>query len=224
MISIILPLLNEEKSIENTLTQIQRLKGDKEIIVVDGGSTDSTVKIASKYAIVINSEKGRGKQMNAGAKVAKGDILWFIHSDSKLEENSLISIRNCMEEGYCAGGFPIYFYDYDTAFMRFVSVTSNLRAKYLGLYFGDQGIFIKKKLFNKIDGFKEIEIMEDWEFSKRLNKVTKLKMLSTKIGTSGRRFKSGGQLRTLLLMHKIKIMYLLGVSPKTLNSMYREAR
>ncbi|WP_352420240.1 TIGR04283 family arsenosugar biosynthesis glycosyltransferase [Proteiniborus sp.] len=224
MISIIVPVLNEEKTIENTLTRLCDLQGEKEIIVVDGGSSDNTVKIASKYVIVIESQKGRAKQMNTGASVARGSILWFVHSDSVVSEDSLKGIENAINKGYIGGGFSLYFYDYDTKFMRFVSKSSTWRAKYLGLYFGDQGVFVRKEIFYKLGGYKEIELMEDWDLAKRLGKKGKMKTLNIKIGTSARRFKTGGQLRTLLQMHKLKALYILGVSPSKLNKMYREAR
>ena len=108
--------------------------------------------------------------------------------------------------------------------MRFVSTTSNWRAKYLGLFFGDQAIFIRRDVFHELGGYKEMELMEDWDFSRRLVKRGKMKLLDTKIGTSARRFKEGGQFRTLMLMHKLKLLYMLGVSPSKLNKMYREAR
>lgn len=224
MISIIVPVLNEEKAIENLLKGLNSLKGEKEIVVVDGGSSDSTVEIASNYGKVVRSKKGRGVQMNEGAKIARGNVLWFVHSDSKVSQNALEAIKKAIEEGYIGGGFSLYFYDYDTRFMRFVSVTSNWRAKYLKLFFGDQGIFVRRDIFDELRGYKEIELMEDWDFSRRLVKRGKMKLLDTKIGTSARRFKEGGQLRTLLLMHKIKLLYVLGVSPSKLNKMYREAR
>jgi len=108
--------------------------------------------------------------------------------------------------------------------MKFVSYTSNLRAKYFGLLFGDQGIFLRRDVFEKLNGFKEIDIMEDFEMSRRLKKGYKMKILKMPIGTSGRRFKNGGQLKTLLLMHKLKLLFVLNVSPEKLNKMYREAR
>ncbi|MCT4566661.1 MAG: TIGR04283 family arsenosugar biosynthesis glycosyltransferase [Maledivibacter sp.] len=224
MISIIVPVLNEEKNIEKLLIHLDSLEGEKEVIVVDGGSCDKTVDIASKYTKVIHSKRGRANQMNDGAKVAMGDILWFVHSDSKLHNRSLKSIEEAIQNNCIGGGFSLYFYDYNTLFMGFVAITSNLRARFLGLIFGDQGIFVRRDIFLKLGGYPDIDLMEDWELSKKLYKSGRVMILKTPIGTSARRFKGGGQLKTLLLMHKIKILYLLGVSPQRLKDIYREAR
>lgn len=224
MISIIIPVLNEEKNIEKSLIQFNRLKGDKEIIVVDGGSNDSTRQIAERFAKVVLSERGRANQMNKGAANARGNILWFVHLDSIINENSIEKIQLAIDEKYVGGGFSLKFYDYDTLFMKYISTTSNLRAKYLGLYFGDQGIFIRRDVFEGVGGYPKQEIMEDWELSLLMKKMGKLKLINTTIGTSARRFKNGGQLKTHLLMHKIKLMYLIGIPTDKLAKIYKDVR
>ena len=224
MVSIIIPVLNEEKNIEETLTRLNELKGDKEIIVVDGGSSDNTREIAERFAKVICSEKGRANQMNEGAKKATGDILWFVHSDSVISKNSIEEIKEAINAGYIGGGFSLKFYDHNTLFMKYISITSNLRAKYLGLYFGDQGIFVKRSVFESLGGYPVQELMEDWELSLSMKKVGKLKLITMPISTSARRFKKGGQLRTHLLMHKIKLLYLLGTPTDKLVKIYKDVR
>jgi rSAM/selenodomain-associated transferase 2 len=224
MVTIIIPVLNEEKTIIQTLQNVSRLVGEKEIIVVDGGSTDKTVELARTYARVIQSEKGRAKQMNAGAKIANSNILWFIHSDSVLEPNSLEEIEKAIDEGYIGGFFQLYFYDLETIMMKFIATTSNWRARYLKLIFGDQGTFMRKDIFETIGGYKNMDLMEDWDLSQRIHKVGKMKKVKSKIGTSARRFEQGGPLRILLKLHRIKILYMLGVQGDKLARIYKEVR
>jgi rSAM/selenodomain-associated transferase 2 len=224
MISIIVPVLNEEKTIETALKRLNGLDGHKEIIVVDGGSMDRTREIAAKFAPVYKSSPGRARQMNLGAEMAKGDILWFVHSDSIVDETSIRDIEEAIDEGNIGGGLQLYFYDLDSLFMKFVSSSSNLRAKYLGLFYGDQGIFVRTDMFSKLKGYPDIPIMEDWEFSLTLKKHGSLKLVDSRIGTSARRFKTGGEFRTLMLMHKIKFLHVIGVSPDRIAKIYKEAR
>ncbi|MEY7999927.1 TIGR04283 family arsenosugar biosynthesis glycosyltransferase [Clostridium sp. Mt-5] len=225
MVSIIIPVLNEEKKLKNFLTILESIKGEKEIILVDGKSTDNTASIAgSKYTKVLFSERGRSKQMNKGAKYAEGNVLWFLHADSIVDPNSINYIEKAIEDKNIGGGFSLYFYDFNTLFMRYISKTSNIRAEKFGIYFGDQGLFIRKDIFEKLGGYADIDIMEDLELSLRLRKMGKMKLLRYGIGTSARRFKNSGPIRTHILMHKLRILYFLGVSPEKLNKMYREAR
>lgn len=166
MISIIIPTLNEASTIMQTIDRVKSLSGAYEILVIDGGSSDKTLEIASEHVLVFTSNKGRGNQMNCGAQHARGDILWFLHSDSRVEAQSLISIEKSIASGYVGGCFSLYFYDYTTLFLKWLSWSSNLRAKYLKLMFGDQGMFVRKDAFLALGGFKDMPIMEDWDLSK----------------------------------------------------------
>lgn len=224
MISIIVPVYNEESTINDCLKRLDELKGNKEIIVCDGGSIDDTVRIARSNAEVLSTEQGRAFQMNAGAEMASGNILWFVHSDSIPDTNSIDAIERAIQNGYGGGCFSLYFHDYSDLSLKLVAMTSNLRARYLRLMFGDQGIFMTKDAFIKIGGYDEIPLMEDWNMSKALYKDFKVKILKEKIGTSGRRFKKDGVLKTLMFMHKLKLKYMTGTSPEELAKLYREVR
>ncbi len=224
MVSIIIPVLNEGKNIKAFLTMLEKVKGKKEIIFVDGESTDNTVSTVRKCAKVLSSERGRARQMNEGAEYARGNILWFLHADSIVDPNSIGYIEKAIEEDeIIGGGFSLYFYDCNTLFMRYISTTSNIRAGKLGIYFGDQGMFIRKDVFEKLGGYADIDIMEDLEISLRLRKIGKMKLLRYGIGTSARRFKKSGPIKTHILMHKLRILYFLGVSSEKLNEMYRRS-
>ncbi|AGB41129.1 glycosyl transferase [Halobacteroides halobius DSM 5150] len=226
LISVIIPVLNEETTITTTLKQVHNLTGAKEIIVVDGGSQDKTVELATKLADkVCQTQAGRGHQMNVGAKEASGDILFFLHSDSQLETDALLAIGDALEDKRVIGGCFNFKINDDAWPLKFISWTSNLRAKYLNLIFGDQGIFVRADIFSQVGGYPEQELMEDWEFSRRLTKTEgKLVQLEPKIYTSARRWHESGIWKTIFLMHKIKFLYLLGVKPYKLREIYHDAR
>jgi len=224
LVSIIVPVYNEVNNIDDLIGMLQSLEGDKEIIVVDGESNDGTFEKAEKLEHTIRAGKGRANQMNEGAAAAKGDILWFVHADSRLEKDSIRHIEAAVAQGCVGGGFSVYFYDYDTRFMRYISKTSNRRPLLTGLFYGDQGIFVERNAFFEVGGFPDMELMEDFKFSRLIRKAGRMKLLEQGIGTSARRYRNGGQLRTHLMMHRIRIMYLLGVSPKRLSRIYGESR
>lgn len=219
LISIIIPTWNEEKKIEPLLNQIESLSGEKEILIVDGGSKDRTVKLVEQRAKVLQSELGRAKQMNKGAQEAKGEIFWFVHADAKISLDSLKEIEKASQKGALAGYFRMYFHDDKRLFFRWLSWSSNLRARWFHLIFGDQGLFIHKQLFRELGGFKEIELMEDWDISRRLLRVSKAVQINCLIGTSARRFHPS-PMKTLWRMHQVKWRYLRGVPPKKLKEFY----
>lgn len=232
MISIIIPTKNEAHKIEPLLQSIVALEGQKEIIVVDGGSEDATVSIAERYGHVIVTQAGRGHQLREGALAAKGDIFWFVHADGKVDSNALTTIEKVLSDQrdkpqsrQVGGGcFSLYFHDVDTRRMRALAWSSNLRAKHLNLMFGDQGIFVTRWAYETCGGFKPMPLMEDWEFSKRLSKFTRVVVLPERIGTSGRRFVQGGFFKTLLQMHRIKLMYVLGFPIENIAKSYKAIR
>ncbi|UFT98640.1 TIGR04283 family arsenosugar biosynthesis glycosyltransferase [Radiobacillus kanasensis] len=219
-ISIIIPTWNEEDHILPLLDVLSQLS-DIEIIIADGGSEDRTCSIAEKYGQVISCERGRACQMNSGANQAKGEILWFLHADSLVTSNLDDSIRTAMEDpSVIGGGFSMYFDD-SSFMLDLIARGSNFRAKYFHLYFGDQGFFIRRSVFEEVGGFPLVSLMEDWMLSRITRNKGKLKLLSDPIVTSSRRFRKNGILPTFLLMQKIKILFILGVPTAKLERMYR---
>lgn len=218
-ISVIIPTLNEERGIGRTLGALAR-QGDAEIIVADGGSIDATKKLAGELARVVDAPKGRALQMNAGARAATGDILLFVHADSTLPDGAFEEIRRILRDpATVGGGFSLRFDDPAFPF-RLIEGASNIRARRLGLIFGDQGIFVRRSVFERMGGFREMPLMEDWDFSRRLGKEGGVTVSGLKITTSSRRFRKDGVWRTVWRMQVIKILYLLGVSPQRLSRIY----
>lgn len=225
-LSVIIPALNEEKNITRIIDYIKNENIKAEIIVSDGNSDDLTVeKAKSKGAKVVVGKAGRGQQLNRGAQLAAAPILLFLHADSRLEKSALENLVKKMaeKENKIGGCFKLKI-ESEHPLLKFISWSSNLRAKYLKLIFGDQGIFIRKKVFEEIGGFPELELMEDWEFSKKMAAYGELEFLDYKIFTSARRWEKNGVFKTFFLMHKIKILYILGVKPKKLKKIYRDSR
>lgn len=224
LISIIIPALNEEKKLGNLLQQLIQL--DKtipfEIIVVDGGSRDRTVAIAREYATVYQvKQANRGAQLKFGAEKSNGDILWFLHSDSSLgnQPNILSYIQQVLINKKYSAGFLKLSFDSSAFFYRYLTKTSTLRARYLGLIFGDQGLFTTRENYEKVGGFEAVPLMEDWRLSRKLRRVGNFYFLPLTITTSARKFEKA-KIRTHLRMHKIKIFYLLGMSPEKLAKRY----
>jgi len=218
---VVIPTLNEADNLSATL----ELLGDKhnlEIIVADGGSSDATRTIAATAgAKVVTSKRGRGFQQNAGAAAASGEILLFLHADTFLAENFPELVCACLgERGVAAGAFSLSI-DLKLFGVRFIEIMANLRSKLLQRPYGDQAIFMTRKNFEKVGGFPEIEIMEDFVLVGKLRKLGRIRTLSAAAATSGRRWQKLGILRTTLINQAIIIGYLLGLSPTSLANWYR---
>ncbi|OPX90194.1 MAG: Poly-beta-1,6-N-acetyl-D-glucosamine synthase [Pelotomaculum sp. PtaB.Bin104] len=221
-VSIIITAYNEAKTLPGTLDHLRQFKTITEIIVVDGGSNDGTTALAAEGFKLIQSARGRANQMNAGAAQASGELLLFLHSDTRLPGDWEQQIKK-LDTGNVGGAFKVKF-DAPGLFFALAAIGSNCRAAMTGIYFGDQAIFARRDSFNRIGGFPPLEILEDWEFSRKLRQAGKTVLLPGPVITSARRWLIYGKWRTAWLMHKIKLFYLLGVSPAELKKMYTDKR
>ncbi len=221
-ISIIIPVLNEAATIATTCHRIQNTPG-VEILVVDGGSTDATVELVTQCGVRViqSSQVGRAKQMNLGASLATGDILLFLHADTRLPLGYADLVRSSLAQPQTiAGAFQLAI-DSPGLFVRLVEMMVNLRSRFFSLPYGDQTIFLKTSVFKELGGFSPLPIMEDFEFVQRLKRQGKIAIVPDHVLTSGRRWQQLGVLRTTLINQTIIIGYFLGVPPQKLLRWYR---
>ena len=219
-LSIIMPARNEAKHIVASLLPLQSLRGELEIILVDGGSSDSTVALAEPLCDqVLHSPPGRARQMNAGATVASGETLLFLHADTQLPAGflHLISLKVNAQEPW--GRFDVKL-EPSGALLRLVASMMNWRSRLTGVCTGDQGIFVQQRLFAELGGYADLPLMEDIELSKRLRQHGKPDCLQPALITSSRRWQQHGTLRTIVLMWWLRMLYWLGVPPHRLALWY----
>ncbi len=223
-ISIIVPTLRESATISRTL---ERLREPEvlEVIVVDGGSRDGTAEAAARLSDrVIETVAGRARQMNAGAAAAKGEILFFLHADTVVPAGFARSIVAACGDPYVVGGrFDLRL---DAAGLPFRALEGaiNLRARLSKLGTGDQGLFVRRGVFERLHGFPEVPLLEDLALSIALKRHGRIACLGDRLTTSARRWQQDGIVRTVALMWLIRGLYFAGVSPERLARLYRDAR
>jgi len=222
-ISIIVPTFNEATTIHALSASLAALRAEAEIIVADGGSTDDTLKLAQDCGLrVIDAPRGRGQQMNAGAELATGDVLLFLHADTKLPEEALKLIEEALHDAtVCGGNFSLIF-DGCTREARWLTTLYPF-LRLGGMCYGDSAIFIRRDVFEVLGGYRDYPIFEDCDLYWRMRRVGEFIRLPAAATTSARRFE-GRFVRTFALWVMMQMLYWLGVHPVWLNRMYKPLR
>ncbi len=220
MLSIVVPVLNEAAEIEAALHALApfRARGC-EVVVVDGGSADNTSALAAPLADrVTTASRGRASQMNAGAAAAKGDVLLFLHVDTRLPDNADILVRETLARSRRVWGrFDVRF---TGGALSLIAWTMNLRSRLTGIATGDQAMFVKRDAFARPGGFPAIALMEDIALSAQLKRFSRPICLAARVTTSPRRWQKHGTFRTVLLMWRLRLAYLFGARPDALARAY----
>jgi rSAM/selenodomain-associated transferase 2 len=233
-ISIIIPTLNEERTIMTTLAHTAAL-GFDELIVVDGGSLDQTSVLVESYrrrtqspaqspVRLVTVPGGRARQMNEGAKASGGEILLFLHADTQLPSDAKTIIDTTLADQRMVGGrFDVRF-DRPSMWGTIISRMMNWRSRLSDIDTGDQALFVRRPVFEQMGGFADMPLMEDIDFSRRLKRKGATAALTATVTTSFRRWERHGPLRTILLMWALRFLYWIGISPSHLLEWYKAVR
>ena len=221
-VSIVVPTLDEGAAIDALLDALAPARdAGHEVILVDGGSSDDTVQRASgRVDRLLQAPRGRASQMNRGAAAAGGDWLWFLHADSGLPNGAMPCLEAIAASRRDWGRFDVRL-DAERPVFRIIERGMNWRSRLTGIATGDQGLFVRRALFEQVGGFPEIPLMEDIALSRRLRRYQAPECLRLRLITSARRWQRHGVLRTVLLMWGLRLAYFLGADPAWLARRYR---
>ena len=219
-VSVITPTLDEADRITGHVEHLLDLDRDLEVIVADGGSLDGTVDRVPSPARVVGSGRGRGVQMNAGAAEAAGEILWFVHADCRPHAESIPALRTALADPSVVGGAFEYGLDEPGTFFRLVEFLSNRKNRLLRTIYGDMGIFVRRDVFRRMGGYREIPLMEDMDFGLRLRREGRIVILPRRIATSARRWREEGVVWNTVRNWVLQAAWLMGADPKRLARWY----
>jgi rSAM/selenodomain-associated transferase 2 len=227
LISVLIPTLNEAGEMPRLLDHLAALHGHWETIVADGDSLDETRRIAADHPLrpcVITQTGGRAAQLNAAARAAGGELLLFLHADSRLPRDAYASLAEASRTpGVAGGNFALRFGDGSGTFERILGAVYRLQRRH-GLYYGDSSVWVRRDTFERLGGFREIAIMDDYDFVRRLERIGATRCLPGPATTSARRWRAAGVPRTVLAWVLIRRLYVAGVSPDRLARLYRAVR
>jgi rSAM/selenodomain-associated transferase 2 len=223
-ISVVIPALDESVEIGATLDALAELGSPLERIVADGGSRDDTVAIArGRGAHVVTARPGRGAQMAARAREATGEVLWFLHADTRAPESAVASITRALEDERAVGGNFNLIFDGGSRPARFLTWLYP-RLRLLGLCYGDSGFFVRREVYEAVGGFRDLPIFEDLDLLRRLRRAGRFVRADDTLVTSSRRFASRSFARTFARWASLQALYWLGVSPHRLGAYYAHIR
>jgi rSAM/selenodomain-associated transferase 2 len=220
-LSVVVPVLNEAATLGAQLTALQELRGrGAELLLVDGGSSDGTRELARPLVDrLLEAPRGRAVQMNAGAQASQGEVLLFLHADTRLPPAADERLRSALVAGAAWGRFDVRI-DGRHRLLRVVERMMNWRSRLSGIATGDQAIFVRREVFIALGGYPELPLMEDIALSKRLKRLGRPACLRAVVVTSGRRWEQHGVLRTIVLMWRLRASYFLGADPQQLAIRY----
>jgi rSAM/selenodomain-associated transferase 2 len=222
-LSIVVPILNEAQQLPELFAHLLPMKlAGCEIVFVDGGSSDGSARLAKDAGYeVVASEVGRARQMNAGAAVAEGDVLLFLHADTRLPEAAQYHVLHALDGGHhCWGRFDVCITG-RPFMLRVVAWMMNWRSRLTGMATGDQAIFVRRNAFEQLHGYPDQPLMEDVELCKRLKALSSPACLAQCVTTSGRRWEARGVWKTIFLMWRLRLQYWLGTDAHYLTKLYR---
>ena len=226
LVSVLIPTLDEELELPRLLAVLAELPGRWEIVVVDGGSRDATTALARAHptaAVVLDARGGRAAQLNAGARTASGDVLLFLHADSRLPLDAYASLAEAWRTATVVGGNFALRFDGGGAFERVLGAVYRFQRRH-GFYYGDSSVWVRRETFERLGGYREIPIMDDYDFVRRLERSGRTRCLPGPATTSSRRWRAMGIPRTVLAWFLIRWLYVAGVSPERLVRLYRVVR